>query len=473
LGKTAVDRIIDISQSGRAFKNDPAILALAIAASLGGKNPTRGEIEVRKYALANLPLVCRTGTHLFLFAEYVKKMRGFGRSLKEGISNWYLSKEQKNLAFQVLKYQQRNGWSHRDLLRLSHPTTSDRVFNSIFKYITKKEAPSVNSRSHAALRYIDAYEKMKAATTENDVARLVMEYSFPEECIPSEMRTPGVLETIIYDKNEKGFYTAGMTWLIRNLGRFSVKGMLGRGSQLEKFLVERFNDTGFIKYSRIHPMTILIALKTYSTGRGRRGSLTWTPNAEVLEAMDSMFYKSFDAIEATGKRYLLGVDVSASMSWTNNQMYQDYGITPREAAAVMAMVSAKTEKKSFTVGFSTTLVDLNINPNMILVEVIEALSKVPMGATNIGAPVEAALRSGEEFDVFIGYTDNDGNRGKQPAELIKAYREKTGIDAKLIMCAFTATNYSVADPNDPGMFDIVGFDPAIPSIISAFATNRF
>ena len=36
----------------------------------------------------------------------------------------------------------------------------------------------------------------------------------------------------------------------------------------------------------------------------------------------------------------------------------------------------------------------------------------------------------------------------------------------------TATDYSVADPDDPGMLDVVGFDASCPTVISRFAKGR-
>lgn len=103
-----------ISQAGRAPRNNPALFALAAAASLGDE-------PGRRAALDALPLVARTGTHLFLFARYVQQFRGWGRGLRRAVGDWYLAREPDQLAYQVLKYRQREGWSHRDLLRLSHP----------------------------------------------------------------------------------------------------------------------------------------------------------------------------------------------------------------------------------------------------------------------------------------------------------------------------------------------------------------
>jgi 60 kDa SS-A/Ro ribonucleoprotein len=110
----AVNRIVEISDAGRAPKNDPAIFALALAV-------THGDAQAKAHAFANLIRVCRIGTHLFHFAEYVNAMRGWGRGLRNAVGDWYVYRDADDLAHQAVKYQQRDGWSHGDLLRLAHP----------------------------------------------------------------------------------------------------------------------------------------------------------------------------------------------------------------------------------------------------------------------------------------------------------------------------------------------------------------
>lgn len=79
----------------------------------------------RQYALARLSQVCRTATHLFSFAGYIRNMRGWGRGLGKAVAKWYTDRSAKDLAYQVVKYRQRNGWTHPDMLRLSRPKTDD------------------------------------------------------------------------------------------------------------------------------------------------------------------------------------------------------------------------------------------------------------------------------------------------------------------------------------------------------------
>jgi 60 kDa SS-A/Ro ribonucleoprotein len=113
-GARAGAESVGVSDGGRAPKNDPAIFALAMAAGLGDE-PTR------KAALEALPRVCRTSTHLFQFATFVEGFRGWGRSLRRAVGRWYAGRSAESLAYQAIKYRQREGMTHRDLLRLAHP----------------------------------------------------------------------------------------------------------------------------------------------------------------------------------------------------------------------------------------------------------------------------------------------------------------------------------------------------------------
>ena len=59
-----------------------------------------------------------------------------------------------------------------------------------------------------------------------------------------------------------------------------------------------------------------------------------------------------------------------------------------------------------------------------------------------------------------------------PAKALKDYRKSTGIEARLIVSAMTSNGFTLADPNDPGMLDMAGFDSAAPDIIRSFALGE-
>jgi 60 kDa SS-A/Ro ribonucleoprotein len=55
-----------------------------------------------------------------------------------------------------------------------------------------------------------------------------------------------------------------------------------------------------------------------------------------------------------------------------------------------------------------------------------------------------------------------------PSQALAEYRKKSKIAAKCVVTALTATPFSIADPRDAGMLDVVGFDTFAPTLIGNF-----
>ena len=80
-----------------------------------------------------------------------------------------------------------------------------------------------------------------------------------------------------------------------------------------------------------------------------------------------------------------------------------------------------------------------------------------------------AQQQGKAYDTFQVYTDNETWAGSvHPAQALRRYRERMGIAAKLVVVAMASNGFSIADPNDAGMLDVVGFDAATPNVIADF-----
>lgn len=107
-GVEVVRRVVEISQSGRAPKNDPALFVMALCFAFG-------DTETKKAARENLSKVARTGTHFFLFLKYATALRGWGRALKTAAAKWYMDQNASDLAYQAAKYRNREGWEHHDV----------------------------------------------------------------------------------------------------------------------------------------------------------------------------------------------------------------------------------------------------------------------------------------------------------------------------------------------------------------------
>jgi 60 kDa SS-A/Ro ribonucleoprotein len=85
-----------------------------------------------------------------------------------------------------------------------------------------------------------------------------------------------------------------------------------------------------------------------------------------------------------------------------------------------------------------------------------------------------ALEKKLAVDAFIVYTDSETwahPTWAHPTNALEQYRQKMSLPAKLIVCGMVSNNFTIADPADAGMLDVVGFDTATPQIISEFAKD--
>jgi 60 kDa SS-A/Ro ribonucleoprotein len=452
-GLRTVDRIVAISDTGRAPKNDPAIFSLALAAKLGDE-PTR------RAAYAALPKVCRTGTHLMHFVEYAQAFGGWGRGMRRAIGAWFNAKPAGELAYQLVKYQARDGWSQRDLLRLAHPRAASLSHDRLFAWTVAGELPA-GAAADPALALPLAIQQLRELTDVKAVAALVRDRKIPRECIPTEWLTkPEVWDALVPHMP--------MTALIRNLATMTRVGLVTQASLATRTLVDQLRDPQRLAKARVHPLALLAALATYKQGHGVRGTGSWVPVASILDALDAAFYASFGTVEAAGKRMLLALDVSGSMSW--GAIAGMAGVTPRLASAAMALITAATERDHRFVAFTTGLVELAISPRQRLDDVVAEIERLPFGGTDCAQPMVWAQKHRVDVDTFVIYTDNETWAGNvHPAQALRAYRNARGIPAKLVVVGMTSTGFSVADPDDAGMLDVVGFDVSSPPVIADFA----
>lgn len=467
-GERTVREIVQVSQSGRAPKNDPAIFALSLAASVGNE-------ATRRAALDALPAVCRTGTHLFHFAGFVDGMRGWGRGLRAAVSRWYGQMEPGALAYQAVKYPSRDGWSHRDLLRLAHPKPDNYTRYSLYHWITQGW-PGIGVEPHddMALRIIWAFEKAKRAANAGEVAQVIREHGLPREAVPTHfLNDRTVWEALLPN--------LPLTALIRNLATLTRVGVLEDGETTQA-VIDTITDGARLKAARVHPIALLSALKTYAQGRGERGQNTWQPIRKIVDALDTAFYRSFASVEPTGKRWCLALDVSGSMSM--GSIAGVPGLTPRSASAAMALVTMATESNCETVAFTGGSVTsgkslygmgagisrLSLSPRQRLDDAVKAVSNLPFGPTDCALPMLWARENKVLCDVFVIYTDSETWFGDvHPTVALKQYREWSEIGAKLIVCGMVANGFTIADPDDGGMLDIVGFDTSAPTLMGDFA----
>ena len=443
--KTVLDLTAEMSRSGRIIKNDPAIVVLCLAFC----HPRR---EVRKYASEKFHEIIRIPTHLFTFMRYLKGMRGFGRLIRRTINDWYLDKSEDELVYHILKYQQRQGWKHLDVLRLVHPKPANEFQDKLFGWLAGKKEPPQHD-------LIDAFIKLRRATSEQEVVKIIENSNVTWEFVPTcWLSSVNVWRALL----PKLPFTA----LVRNLARMSAIGLLQPFSDETKFVVEKITNRDTVRQSKIHPIQAAVAAKTYASGRGFRGKLRWQVNTQITEALNELVVLSFDNVEPTGKRFLLGLDVSGSMSYFSACDV----LTCMEASAIMALATVKAEDQVQTMAFAEKFQEFPIYKNDSVDSIIRRMEDLEFGATDCSLPMLYALEHKIPVDIFVIYTDDETWWGDiHPCQALEKYRRKVGIPAKLAVVGMVANKFSIADPNDPFQLDFVGFDPTTPRAISEFA----
>lgn len=487
-GKRTVDMIVDVSLRGLAAKNDEAVVALAYAASAVNETGAP-DVETRRYALSALSKVCRTSTHLFDFLNYVETQRGWGRGLRTAVSKWYTERSVQSLGYQLVKYRQRNGWAQRDVIRKSRPvgeaaksilfalacngykaeTLGDGNIATERRLATKGrgETPVVERVVGNVPRIVEGYLLAQTVSSEKAAIKLILDYGITQEMLPTEyLNKPKVAEALLQEMMPEA--------MIRNLGRYTSIGLFGPNSESLRLAVSRLTDAEALKKARIHPINVLNAMRLYSRGYGDMSDLRWNAVPRIVGALNDAFYKCFEFVEPTGKRLVLALDVSGSMAMPGySPVIGSKYLLPYEVTAAMAMVTARTEEQYEFVAFSSGISRLNITSNMSLEEVLRVVQKQKFEYTNPGLVFEWAMKEMVPMDGAIIYTDNEVNGGVHVSALLKQYRQKMNIPARMVICATSVTDFTIADPTDRGQLDIAGFSSETPALISNFLRGEF
>lgn len=495
--RLVVDTIVEISTAGRAPKNDQAVFALAIVAKLGND-------EGRRYALSKVNEVCRTATMLYMFAGFTQQFGGWGRGLKRAIGNWYTSKDVDKLAYAFLKYRSRSGWMHRDLLRLARPNPGSPEREALHEYLMIKAQGSQAPSERALAKYgdrarsphtgreidyellpglVDAFEQAQAATQVGTWVALASSFNLSWEMFPdAALGKPEVWEALIC--KDRGMpYDA----LRRQLPRLTRLGLTT--GEVGKSICAQLTDAEKLKRARVHPINVLVAQRTYASGRSAKGESTWTPTPKITDALDAAFYAAYGSIEPAGNRQLLALDTSGSMGAACSGL----PLTCLEAVAAMSLVTVNVEDDAQIVGFNdgrtgsplyggrygkrytgrAELSRLDVSPRRRLDDVMAYVHSLSYGGTDVSLPMLWAAQNKLDFDAIVIYTDNETWAGSvHPWQALKMYRDQVGHDVKYTVVSMTATGTSVADPNDPSSLDIAGFDSAVPQVLSDFAAGR-
>lgn len=461
--EAVVAMAVDVSRDGRSYKNNAAIFVLAYVmtfANDAGKSLARLETNQ----------IVRTSTHLFTFEKFLKALApgsGLGTSRNRAIAGWYENRSTGDLAYQMVKYRQREGWSHRDSMRQARPKGVDAYLaswalgNDVDGYVL----PDI----------VNGFRLAQGAKSEKDVlAALEIYQNLPWEALPTQfLKSANVWKRLFYNGQLNG------QALVRNITRLARLDAFADLDFAADYASKLANEEMIVK-TRLHPINFLNALTVHVEGQVDRKHVNywggggrardWQVSPVIVDALNAGFHSAFKTIEPTGKRTLISVDVSGSMS---HAFALGLDLTAAQVAGAMSLAIAKTEEKYQIMGFASQYRELGITASSSLQDAMKKVQNQNFGSTDCSLPMEWALKNKYKYDTFVVITDNETYAGRRhPHVALQDYRKKMGIDARLIVVGVAANDFTIADPNDRGMLDVVGADSNLPKLIAEFSKGN-
>lgn len=483
-GTEAVEIIRTVSTEGRAPRHTTTLLALAVC-TLCDDDATR------KAAHEALSSVARTPTMLFEYLDTREDCTrpvgrtGWGRAHRRAVSRWYNTLSARRLASAVTKYRNRNGYTHKDALRLSHAVPNGRARDVVFAYAVGGIAKACAKLEHVRragtstehdieeaestlsfLADVEVAKSLRHGETDTMIA-LIKKHQFTWEYVPSPMlSSPNVWEALLD--------SMPMNAMLRNLAKMTAVGVLHTDSWATELVAARLRDPLLLEKARIHPMSVLLATRTYQSGHGALGKSKWTPVGTIVQALGDAFILSFAAVQPAGKRTMLALDVSGSMSAPCTGGGQGANITCAEASAAMAMVTMRTEPECTAMCFGHTFEPFGLTKKTTLSGAFDLMRNRRFGMTDCSLPMQYAADKGMQVDTFVVFTDSETYHGSiHPCEALRRYRASSGVtEAKLVVVGMASNGFTIADPADSGMLDVVGFDSVAPKVIADFSAGR-
>lgn len=300
--------------------------------------------KVREYAREAARKMIRQSSQLFELVMYTSQQRGWGSILKGVAQDFYEGLTNQELSLQVVKYGQRHGFTHKDMLRLVKPVPtivhtgegwqadSDRTkiyawavgkFNAL-ENVTPNRDLDESGYVSDPLSKLWAFESARAASSAREVAQLIVDYQLPREVV-ERADTKWLKEVVVWDALLEKMPAVAM---VRNLRTMGEIGLLEPFSDAERHVVGKLLDKKFMK--KVHPAQIIQAALMYdpkftsisdgTRGRSQGDRKDYKVSRSIIDALNDAFDASFGNLQPTGKNILSGTDVSGSM-WCSSDRY--------------------------------------------------------------------------------------------------------------------------------------------------------
>jgi len=462
----------------RVPKNRGCLFALAAVSAFG-------DPEAVQAVKAALPQVARTTDHLAMFFGYRKQLKGkpaagggvapkSSRAFNSTLAGWFASADPDDVAFRACKARQRKTpagepFALRDAVRLGHPkklpaeAESYREREVLLRWLAGK---LTDVQAAETLPSVAKFTRAQAVTTDAEAVEVVTELRVPWEFLPSErLSSPAVWEALAE--------TTGITAVIRNLARMTRIGTLKPFSPAVSTVVRRLTSQEQLAKGRVHPMDLYLALMVYKSGFSQPHSKAdperWVPIPDVLDALEAAWELSFGYTPPSGKRVLVAVDSSSSM--TSYAQVTQNGAQLGSAYTVANSIALMLKRVE---GSNAHVIDVDLSARQSRITRRTRLAEVQDwhsrgGGTDLALPMEYAMQYDLQVDGFVLLSDMETWAGRQhPVQALEAYRARFLPHARFAAVAMVPNEYTLTEPGTRGVLNMAGLDSSLPVALNGF-----
>ena len=393
----------------------------------------------------------RTPHDLATFVQWSRRAgirKGLGQGLKATVNVWLNGLTE----YHAIKYpleSGKEGFSLRDIIRVTRPVPKDDRQKAIFRWIVKGELEG------ETLPQITAFEKLKKATSKDEIRQLIENGRIPHEVATGIVKPDTA--TWVFIMHQMPHFA-----LLRNLNTLSRHGVL-KNDENVAFVVSKLTDEKGVKFSKVLPFRYFEALQAYVEAGNA--------DNRIVGALGKALELSFVNVPEIEGRVLIGVDTSDSMTSAIGGKSKARYI---DVAAIFAAALFKKSARVEVMPFDTTVHNFGFNQSDSILSIAKGLSSYGGGGTDVGSFVRKANSKRSEFDVVIGVTDNmewmtaHGGWGSQSNGFYGEWKtfKQSNPKARAFLVRIDPYKGAAAPPEDKDVTLIYGWSPVVLEFIA-------
>jgi 60 kDa SS-A/Ro ribonucleoprotein len=423
--------------------------------------------EDKSFFHAAFGKVIYTPNNLFDFvtiASSIRNGKGFGRTVKRAIGNWYNSLSE----YHVMKYgaesksNARTGeksFDMKDILKLVRPVPATSKQKDLFKYILDKEV------GFAALPQLGAYEAMKRETDMGKIRDLIAQARIPHEVATGAISRPDT-ETWTFIMKQMPIFA-----LLRNLNTLDRHGVFN-DVENRRHAISLLTNENAVTKSKILPYRFLTAFEAYQG------------HADIRDALRIAINLSFSNVPTIVGTTHVSIDKSGSMSGDRIKQAAIFGgatyLKAPDAEITMFDTALYTPDLSRQDSLMSNVAKLPgaSGGTALSLPILHLLGQVRAGTTEVGGffrtatgyhssvPDRRRRTQPTKVDNIVIVTDEQQNADTPLLQAFNEYRRTVNKDAKLFIINVAEVRGYSTPQNMENVFHIFGWSDQVIQYVS-------